>query len=253
MRKSVARSWFWAAWAVAISWPLYSSCDRRDPASGAASESALIDGQRAGVIVVLGSSTAAGTGPSRPENAWVERYRAYLSQAFPKFQLINLAVGGYTTYEIQPADYAPPANRPRPDANHDITKALAEKPNAIIINLPSNDQASSFSLAEQLANYDRVVELGARRGVSFWVTTSQPRNFEGAAQRQELVLARDAIRQKFGDHTLDFWTPFAEKDGTLKASFDSGDGTHMNDAAHALLLRQLIQAKIPEAILRARP
>ena len=205
------------------------------------------------MIVVLGSSTAAGTGPTRPENAWVERYRSYLRQAFPKFQLINLAVGGYTTYEIQPADYAPPRDRPRPDGNHDITKALAENADAIIINLPSNDQASSFSLAEQLANYDRVVELGARRGVSFWVTTPQPRNFSGAAQRHELFLARDAIQQKFGDHTLDFWHPFAEKDGAIKRSFDSGDGTHLNDDAHALLARQLIQAKIPEAILRARP
>ncbi len=249
MCKSKTSSRVWIAWVVSFSWLIGAACDRPEPALSVA----LIDGRSSGVIVVLGSSTAAGTGPRRAENAWVERYRAYLRQAFPKFRLINLAVGGYTTYHIQPADYAPPPGRPGPDVDHDITKALAAKPDAIIINMPSNDQASSFSLAEQLANYDRVIELGARSGVSFWVTTTQPRNFADVAQRRELVLARAAIRQKFGDHTLDFWTPFAEQDGTIKASFDSGDGTHMNDAAHALLVQQLIQAKIPEAILRARP
>lgn len=227
------------------------------PASaGAASALAIAPGaaksQEAGVIVVLGSSTAAGTGPSKPQNAWVERYRSYLTQNFPKFELINLAVGGYTTYQMQPSEYQPPAQRPAPDAKHNITKALSFQPNAILINLPSNDQASGFSLAEQLTNYDRVTQLAAQHGVSFWATTPQPRNFAELAQRNELIGARTAIQQKFGDHTLDFWSPFAEADGRLDAKYDSGDGTHMNDAAHALLVQQVILAKIPEAILSAR-
>src|SRR5690349_20917968 len=40
----------------------------------------VIDHNAPGVIVVIGSSTAAGTGPKDPKNAWVERYRAYLTQ-----------------------------------------------------------------------------------------------------------------------------------------------------------------------------
>ena len=228
------------------------SCKKAGRASLATIPAAkLVDAQAAGVIVVLGSSTAAGTGPSTPQNAWVERYRAYLGVAFPKFRLINLAVGGYTTYQMQATDYAPPSNRPKPDANHDITKALSFEPNAIIINMPSNDQASRFPLPEQLANYERVSALGARKGVLFWVSTTQPRNFADAADRRELMSARDAIKQKFGDHTLDFWSPFAEADGRIDASYDSGDGTHLNDAAHALLVEQVIRAKIPEAIVSA--
>jgi hypothetical protein len=94
--------------------------------------------------------------------------------------------------------------------------------------------------------------VGAAQGVTFWVTTTQPRNFTDAAQLNELILARDAIKQKFGDHTLDVWTGFAEADGKIKAMYDAGDGTHINDAAHALLVQQVIMAKIPEAIVSAK-
>ena len=31
-------------------------------------------------VVILGSSTAAGTGPSTSDSAWVNRYRAYLQE-----------------------------------------------------------------------------------------------------------------------------------------------------------------------------
>ena len=31
-------------------------------------------------VIVIGSSTAAGTGPSTPDSAWVNRYRNYLQE-----------------------------------------------------------------------------------------------------------------------------------------------------------------------------
>src|SRR6188768_3368610 len=118
------------------------------------------------VIVVLGSSTSAGAGPSKPENAWVERYRAYLKTKFPNFQLTNLAVGGYTTYQIQPSDYAPGGNLPGPDSDHNITMALSLKPNAIIINMPSNDTNANYPAATQMANFERVTALARQSGVA---------------------------------------------------------------------------------------
>lgn len=220
---------------------------------------APIDNEAQGVIVVLGSSTAAGTGPKLPANAWVERYRAYLKAHFPKFTLTNLAVGGYTTYQMQPSDYAPPGNLPKPDKNHNITAALALRPNAIIINMPSNDTNANYPAADQLANFDRVTTLAAQSGASCWVTTSQPRNFTGdsdAVQQTKhglLMTVRDAIEQKYGDHTLDFWTKFADPQGNIKDMYGAGDGTHMNDDAHALLVQAVIKAKIPEAVLAKKP
>lgn len=207
--------------------------------------------QAPGVIVVLGSSTAAGTGPSNQKNAWVWLYTAYLKRQFPKFALTNLAVGGYTTYQMQPSDYAPPSHRPAPDPAHNITMALSLHPDAIIINMPSNDQAGGYSLAEQLANYDRVTQLATAQRALVWVTTSQPRDFAAKSDRDALVATRNAIKQKYGDRALDFRTPFADAEGNIKPAYSAGDGIHLNDAAHALLAQQVIDAKIPEATIAA--
>ncbi len=222
--------------------------------SGGTGGATVVDHNAAGAIVILGSSTSAGTGPKDPANAWVERYRAYLKTNYPNFKLTNLAVGGYTTYQIQPSDYAPTGGRPGPDKSHNITFALTLKPNAIIINMPTNDTNANYPATDQMANFDRVTKLAEQNGVMSWVTTTQARNFGGdsaAVQMTKhalLITVRDQIKAKYTDHTLDFWTGFAEDNGNIKAMWDSGDGTHMNDAAHALLVQQAIDAKIAEAV-----
>jgi lysophospholipase L1-like esterase len=210
-----------------------------------------VDHSLPGVIVVLGSSTSAGTGPKDPNNAYLVRYKAYLAGAFPKFTLTNLAVGGYTTYNMQPSDYKPPAGRPAPVVGHNITTALSLKPNVIIVNMPSNDQADNFPVSEQMANYDRVATLAAAAHVQLWVTTTQPRNFTDPAQLKNLMDARDAIKQKYMPRVLDFWTPFAQADGTQMPQYGAGDGIHLNDAAHAILESIVVAAQIPETYLRA--
>ena len=199
-----------------------------------------------GSIVVLGSSTAAGVGPKDPNNAWVSRYKATLARQYPNVTLVNLAVGGQSTFELQPTGYLPPPNRPAPVLGKNITAALALQPNAIIVNLPSNDQANNYPLAEQLANYERIASLARSAQVLLWVSTSQPRNFKDAVQLENLTQARDAISKKFAPRTLDFWTPFAAPNGFIKATYNSGDGTHLNDAAHAILSGIVEAAHIPE-------
>jgi lysophospholipase L1-like esterase len=216
---------------------------------GGSAGSPTIDHAAQGVIVVLGSSTAAGTGPKNPANAWVERYRAYLTKEFVNFELINLAVGGYNTYNEQPDGFVPPEGRPAPDKAHNITMALSKNPDAILINLPGNDTASGVTFQEQMDNFGRMTDLASQAGVLVWVATTQPRNFGEQAQRMLQMQVRDAVNTKYGEHALDFWNPFADADGKIKAMYDSGDGIHMNDDAHALLAQKVIDAKVPEAIV----
>ncbi len=66
-------------------------------------------------IVVLVSSTAAGTGPKDSKNAWVNRYRRKVIRSNGYNEVINLAVGGYTTYQLLPSNAKLKANRPKPD------------------------------------------------------------------------------------------------------------------------------------------
>lgn len=207
-----------------------------------------VDRSQPGVIVVLGSSTSAGIGPRAAKNAWVARYQAYLAERFPNFELTNLAVGGQTTYHIQATGFVPPAGRPAPVADKNISAALALSPDAIIVSMPSNDAAASIPLAEQLANYDRLAALASAARVLLWVSTSQPRNFDSDAQRALLRQASTAIERNFAPRVLDFWTPFADAAGGIAPELDSGDGTHLNDAAHATLASIVIAARIPETL-----
>ncbi|MDF3071656.1 MAG: lipolytic protein family [Polyangiaceae bacterium] len=208
-----------------------------------------VDSRRATqLIVVLGSSTAAGVGPSDPDRAWVPLYARYLAEQFPDFRVQSLAAGGQTTYHILPTGFTPPPGRPAPAVGHNVTAALALAPRALVVNMPSNDAAERYSPAEQLANFDRVRAAADAAHVPLWVTTTQPRNFGDAAQLAAQVEVRDAILRRFAPRTVDFWTTFATPPGKLASRFDAGDGTHLNATGHALLLERVVAAGIPQAL-----
>ncbi len=221
--------------------------DADNPALRDTSDAPFNISSLARVIVVLGSSTAAGTGPSSPDSAWVRRYTKYILSLDNTAKVINLAVGGFTTYDVMPTGYIPPAGRPTPKPNNNITHALTFKPNAIIINLPSNDATNGYSIAEQLANYDTVLARARSKNVPVWVTTTQPRNLS-AAQRQNLMTMRDSTFTRFGSKAIDFWNGLANPDGTIQSQYNSGDGIHLNNAAHRLLFQRVGGANIWQII-----
>ena len=198
-------------------------------------------------IVVLGSSTASATGASIPDSGWVWRYAAWLEKHHPGSEVVNLAVGGYTTYHIQSSSYHSPAHRPEPDTIRNISTAIALRPSAIIVNLPSNDAVKRIPLAERAANLIRVANRAEYFGIPLWICTSQPRNM-GAAQRRDLAEMRDFILKAFPGMVLDFWSPIATRGGRIQRRYDSGDGVHLNDAGHRTLFEAVRDAGIPERL-----
>lgn len=198
-------------------------------------------------IVVLGSSTAAGIGPSHPDSAWVNRYRKFLQTIDPNHQVINLARGGYTTYHLMPNGFSPPGGRPTPDPARNITQALLRNPDAIIINLPSNDAAFGYSVAEQLANYDTILTATNTQNVPVWISTTQPRNLSNTG-RQNLMAMRDSTFARFGEKAVDFWNDIANPDGTIKSQYNSGDGIHLNNAGHRILFERVAAKAIPDVV-----
>jgi lysophospholipase L1-like esterase len=198
-------------------------------------------------IVVLGSSTAAGEGTSTRDSAWVWRYAAELRTMSSAYDVINLARGGYTSYHLQASGFVPPNGRPDPDTSRNITKALSLLPDAIILNLPSNDAVWDMSILEQIANFEHIAAEAAAAGVQIWVTTTQPRNLS-EARKQNLATMRDWIRGTYGERSVDFWTGLANDDGGILPWADAGDGVHLNDAGHALLADRIREARIPETI-----
>jgi len=203
-------------------------------------------------IVVLGSSTAAGTGAT-PNHGWVSLYTQYLKSINPAYQVYNLAVGNYTTYDINPTGYVPPASRPAPDTAHNITKALSLQPHAIIINLPTNDVGRGYTLAEQQANYQRVITAATAQGVKVWVATTQPRNDYSAQMVANLKAMRDWTFSNFGDKSIDFWTGMTQPNDSIKRAYSYGDGIHLNDSGHYVLYTRVIARNIPQALCNDNP
>jgi len=198
-----------------------------------------------GHVVVLGSSTAAGYGLTDPDTSWPRRYAALLQTR--GLSLTNLAVSGYSTFQILPTGTANPSGRPEVDPAHNITAALALHPDAIIVNLPSNDAAMGVPVDDSLANIAVVAAKAREAHVLFWVTTSQPRALP-PEQVQLLFGYRDRIQRQYTTHALDFFTPLAAPDGTPLPALNQGDGIHPNAEGHRLLFEQVKAADIPFAI-----
>ncbi len=159
-----------------------------------------------------------------------------------------MARGGTNTYQIMPSWFVPPAGRPATDTTRNITKALSLQPDAIIINMPSNDVAGNIALNEQLYNYRVMVAAADSLGIPVWVCTTQPRNFSSAAKRGLQVAARDSILATYGSKAIDFWTGFASSTDSILPLYDSGDGVHLNDAAHAILMARVAGEALPNVL-----
>ncbi len=195
-------------------------------------------------IVVLGSSTAAGTGVSKPDSSWVNRWQAWLN-VDSRYELINLAKPGYTSYHVLPTGTPiPPQLSVNIDTSRNITRALSFRPKVVLVNMPSNDAAYSVPVADQLNNFQQIMEMATYGGASAWITTTQPRRFNDSLKVQLQEITRDSITCIYGNKAIDFWKGFANSDGTIKKIYDAGDATHMNDLGHALLFQRILAAGI---------
>jgi sugar lactone lactonase YvrE/lysophospholipase L1-like esterase len=207
-----------------------------------------VTGDSTKLIVVLGSSTAAGIGPSTTDSSWVGRYRAYIQSFDPSAVIVNLAIGGYTTYHVMPTGYVPPAGRPSPSPNNNITFALAYKPWAIIVSLPSNDVTNGYPIAEQLANYDTLRARGGLHNVPVWITSGTPRNLADPVQRDQLRILTDSTMARYAPYAIDIYHGLAAADGTILPQYNSGDNIHFNDAGHRVIFDQVVGANVWERI-----
>ena len=195
-------------------------------------------------IVVLGSSTAAGTGPSSNDSAWVNRYRNYLQAINASNQVTNLARGGYTTYHLMPDGNQPPAGRPQPDTTRNVSRALELRPDGIIINLPSNDASTGVSVNTQMSNFIAMQQYADSAGVPVWVCTTQPVNYAVNSPKIQVQLdVRDSILSYFGSKAINFWNGLANAQNRIDSNYNA-DGVHLNDAGHRILFSRVRNAQL---------
>jgi lysophospholipase L1-like esterase len=201
-------------------------------------------------IVVIGSSTAWGTGATPIDSSWVRKLARYVNLQNSQATVVNLALPGYTTYHLMPTGFVPPPNRPFPvDVTHNITTAMGLQPDAIIINLPSNDIGLGVTVAEVKANFDVMVALAASSNVPVWVTTTQPRNTLSPNERLMQLELKNWIMQHYGNKAVDFWTDIANSDNTINSLYTyNDDNVHVNNAGHHLFYTRMVAEKIWDSI-----
>ena len=191
-------------------------------------------------VVVMGSSTAAGTGSSSPDSSWVGRLQTYFRQNTSDgldTLVTNIAQGGQTTYHQMPSGFVSPIpNRPTPDLNTNVTKALSFSPDVVIINLPTNDIISGYTKKEVMDNFRLMYQVITAANVRCYISTSQPRN-SSTALNDSLKTIADSIRNNFGIYSIDFWTDLVSTDGlnNIKPEVSAGDGIHVNNLGHYYL------------------
>jgi lysophospholipase L1-like esterase len=183
-------------------------------------------------VVILGSSTAVGTGASSPAASWVGLLEDWLSTMTARYEVVNLALGGATT-----VPFRPDGSSPLPNANRDITRALELHPDLIIANFPSNNVGANIPVATTIAHYREMQAAAAAKGIPFLLTTTQPRNFGDSSKRLLLQTEANAVRAEFGPFVIDVYDELTNFSNGLriKSAYDSGDGTHVNDAGHAYI------------------
>ena len=197
-----------------------------------AGDSDVVNCNKSWKLVILGSSTTFGTGASTSDSSFVSKYRAYIKRKNPLNNIINYGIPGYRTYHnLRPTGYVPPADRPYPNTDFNISAALLDNPDAIIINMPSNDAANNYTLAEQQENFEATMRIADSLKIPVWVTTSQPRfNFTN----QQMTNLRDFrawVLSRFADKAVNFWDGIANEDGTIASQYYY-DNVHVNNAGH---------------------
>ncbi len=198
-------------------------------------------------IVVLGSSTAAGAGPSSIDSAWVNRYRKHLQSINPLNQVTNLGVGGTTTYNIMP-DWFSDTTRPARNTTKNISQAVRLGADAVIINMPSNDASRGYVASEQLFNFRTIKSVADSFNIKLWVCTTQPRSFSAAKKLIQLEV-KDSVLTQYGANAIDFWNGIADSNNDIKAIYNSGDNVHLNGLAHRELNQRVINELIPNHLI----
>ena len=156
--------------------------------------------------------------------------------------VVNLAVGGFTTYYVMPTSYIPPANRPLPDPAKNVTMALSLNPDVIIINLPSNDMAVGFTKSEIMNNFRSLSQVITSAGVNAFITTTQPRDFSSNFLMMEYQRdLKDSIQNNFGYFSINFWDDLVgtTPPNSLRPEVSYGDGIHINNLGHSLVYQRV--------------
>lgn len=187
--------------------------------------------------VVMGSSSAFGAGASSYAQSWAGKLATYGDTE--GIEVINIARGGYNTYQALGSECVVNAMRSQPDTEHNVDKALSYNPDLVIVSFPSNDAAMGYSAEESAYNLLLIRELLAREDVVTVIIGAQPRNM--AVERQRVLVELDKLlKERVAACLVEVYSPLVDVAGNLSANYNAGDGVHINNAGHTIIYDRLL-------------
>ena len=198
-------------------------------------------------IVIMGSSTAAGSMASVYDSSWGGKLALYYKKNTTDGKdtiVTNLGYPGHSSYHEMPTGFIPPPGRPLPEPDFNITKALSFHPDIVIISLPTNDISAGFLKKEFMSNLHVMYQLVRASGATCYISSSQPRNDITVARRDSLYSLVDSINKNFGLYSLNFWDDIATSDKLIKPEVSHGDGVHINNLGHRYLFQKVISKQL---------
>lgn len=209
-------------------------------------------------VFLMGSSTIAGSG-STQDSSWAARLEAFYRKN-PNDGLdtvfTNVGYPGYVTYKGMPTGYTPPSNPDRtgfqPDTYRNITRAIAENFDVVIISYVSNDVNlwPNYSKQETMNNLRTMYQQLTAAGIRTFVTSMQPRNDMNADQKLWLRELTDSITNNFGYYSINVYNELVTNDGTNSLRADlTADNIHPNNTGHRLIYQRVVTKQLfgPEA------
>jgi hypothetical protein len=204
-------------------------------------------------IAVIGSSSASGYFPPASgyprDSAWAYKVKKHFKSLGIIDTLFNIAQSSTDCFEGMPSSYvpppAPPGNTYRlPNPALNITRAvnLLPKPDAIIVNYPSNSY-DWIPLPMVMTCLQTIKDSANAQNIRCFITTTQPRNGFSPSERIKLRVLRDSIMTRFGEWAIDFYTDIQRGD-TIRDEYAIGDGIHLNPAGHSILKGKVLEKNL---------
>jgi lysophospholipase L1-like esterase len=225
---------------------LGSACQKTD--LGLTNTLAVSQSAAPATIVIIGASTAEGKGADPIDSAWVNRLRLTTAANPRPLTYVNLAKGGYTTYQGMPTGFSKP-DRPAPDTARNVSKALSLHPDLVMITFPSNDIANGYASSEVISNYATITHVLDSAHVPYILFGTQPRNFSDSTRRIALKQLSTQIATSYGVNANDYFDQLSTADYMIQPALSFGDGIHVNNKGHYIVMQSVLNHPVFQGII----
>lgn len=198
-------------------------------------------------VALLGDSVLRGTTYTAEENTW----RAKLTRELG-IDVTSYYVSGATITVGCPDGYVPPSDWDVPDTTNNVTKAIADGADMVVISYVSNyvkraNGEGQVGVDNYIAAAQAIVQACIDAGVEYRIFHTLPRSVTDI-QRQTLRDTAAALTTEFGEYTLELYDTISTADNFFKAEYDSGDGVHPNAAGHNVFYELVSKSLRPDGL-----